>query len=96
MEPREEVLDIAAGLLVARGFAATSTRDIAEPWAFEPFGAAREELGAAYARLGSQIAAAYPNVAMTRPSRPSSPTRASVSAWPIRQASTRQQHERLI
>lgn len=30
MEPREEILDIAAGLFVDRGFAATSTRDIAE------------------------------------------------------------------
>lgn len=29
-EPREEILDIAAGLFVDRGFAATSTRDIAE------------------------------------------------------------------
>ncbi|MFE3997195.1 helix-turn-helix domain-containing protein [Nocardioides sp. YIM B13467] len=28
--PREEILDIAAGLFVKRGFAATSTRDIAE------------------------------------------------------------------
>lgn len=30
MEPRDEILDVAAGLFVARGFAATSTRDIAE------------------------------------------------------------------
>ncbi|MET8520831.1 helix-turn-helix domain-containing protein [Nocardioides sp. NPDC004968] len=30
LEPREEILDIAAGLFVDRGFAATSTRDIAE------------------------------------------------------------------
>ena len=30
MEPREEVLDIAAGLFVDQGFAATSTRDLAE------------------------------------------------------------------
>lgn len=30
MEPREEIIDVAAGLFVNRGFAATSTRDIAE------------------------------------------------------------------
>ncbi|MGH3975407.1 MAG: TetR/AcrR family transcriptional regulator, partial [Pseudonocardiaceae bacterium] len=30
MEPREEILNIAAGLFVERGFAATSTREIAE------------------------------------------------------------------
>lgn len=30
MDPREEILDITAGLFVDRGFAATSTRDIAE------------------------------------------------------------------
>ncbi|MFE4001502.1 helix-turn-helix domain-containing protein [Nocardioides sp. YIM B13467] len=30
MEPREELLDVAAGLFVDRGFTATSTRDIAE------------------------------------------------------------------
>lgn len=148
VEPREEILDIAAGLFVDRGFAATSTRDIAEAVGirqasiyyhfpsgkeeilgellqrsvrptldriekieilgaetdagpevllyllvvldvrtlagaprnagvltrlpevhrkevFEPFGAARAELGAAYARLGAQVAAAHPNAAMT-------------------------------
>ena len=148
MEPREEILDITAGLFVDRGFAATSTRDIAEAVGirqasiyyhfpsgkeeilgellqrsirptldriekieilgaetgappevllhllvvldvrtlanaprnagvlgrlpevqrkevFGPFGAAREELRAAYARLGSQVAAACPNLAMT-------------------------------
>ena len=30
VEPREEILDVAAGLFVERGFAATSTREIAE------------------------------------------------------------------
>lgn len=30
MEPREEILDVAAGLFVDRGFAGTSTREIAE------------------------------------------------------------------
>lgn len=147
MEPREEILDITAGLFVDRGFAATSTRDIAEAVGirqasiyyhfpsgkeeilgellqrsirptldkvekieilgnradaspevqlylpvildvrtlaaaprnagvltrlpevqrkdvFGPFGSAREELGAAYARLGSQVAAAHPEAAM--------------------------------
>ncbi|MFI5622731.1 TetR/AcrR family transcriptional regulator [Nocardioides sp. NPDC051685] len=148
MEPREEILDVCAGLFVDCGFAATSTRDIAEavgirqasiyyhypagkdailaellqrsirptldriekikilgaeteaaPEAllyllvmldvrtladaprnagalarlpevqrkevFEPFGSAREELGAAYARLGAQVAAAHPEARMT-------------------------------
>ncbi|MGY0387931.1 TetR/AcrR family transcriptional regulator [Nocardioides sp. WG-D5] len=148
MTPREEILDISAGLFVDRGFAATSTRDIAEavgirqasiyyhypsgkdeilaellhrsirptldriekikilgaetdatPEAllyllvvldvrtlagaprnagalarlpevqgkevFEPFGSAREELEAAYARLGAKVAAAHPEAGMT-------------------------------
>lgn len=148
LEPREEILDIAAGLFVDRGFAATSTRDIAEAVAirqasiyyhfpsgkdeilgellqrsirptldriekieilgaetdagpevllyllvvldvrtlaaaprnagvlsrlpevqrkevFGPFGSAREELRAAYARLGGQVAASRPESAMT-------------------------------
>ncbi|MER7559075.1 helix-turn-helix domain-containing protein [Nocardioides sp. NPDC126508] len=148
MEPREEILDIAAGLFVERGFAATSTRDIAEAVGirqasiyyhfstgkeeilgellqrsirptldrieniemlgaekdaapevllyllvvldvrtlakaprnagvlgrlpevqrkevFGPFGAARDDLGAAYARLGAKVTAAHPEVAMT-------------------------------
>lgn len=152
MEPREEILDIAAALFVDRGFAATSTRDIAEAVGirqasiyyhfpsgkeeilgellqrsirptldriekieslgaeadaapevllhllvvldvrtlaaaprnagvltrlpevqrkdvFEPFGSAREELRTAYSRLGSQVAAARPEVAMTPDSR---------------------------
>lgn len=30
MEPREQIIDVAAGLFVGQGFAATSTRDIAE------------------------------------------------------------------
>lgn len=147
-EPREEILDVAAGLFVERGFAATSTRDIAEAVGirqasiyyhfpsgkeeilgdllqrsirptldriekieflgaetgaapgvllyvlvvldvrtlaraprnagvlarlpevqrkevFGPFGAARDELKAAYARLGTQVAATHPNAAMT-------------------------------
>lgn len=148
LEPREEILDLAAGLFVDRGFAATSTRDIAEAVGirqasiyyhfpsgkqeilgellqrsirptldriekieilgaetdagpevllyllvvldvrtlaaaprnagvlsrlpevqrkevFEPFGSARVELRAAYARLGGQVAAAQPDSAMT-------------------------------
>ncbi|MGY0541401.1 helix-turn-helix domain-containing protein [Nocardioides sp. YJ-D4] len=148
MEPREEILDVSAGLFVGRGFAATSTRDIAESVgirqasiyyhfpsgkeeilaellqrsirptldriekieilgaesdagpevllhllvvldvrtlataprnagvlsrlpevqrkeAFKPFGAARDELRAAYARLGAQVVAVRPKVAMT-------------------------------
>lgn len=148
MEPREEILDVSAGLFVDRGFAATSTRDIAEAVGirqasiyyhfpsgkeeilgellqrsirptldriekieilgaetdagpevllyllvvldvrtlaaaprnagvlsrlpevqrkevFGPFGAARKELGAAYARLGEQVTAARPDSAMT-------------------------------
>lgn len=148
MEPREEILDIVAGLFVDRGIAATSTRDIAEAVGvrqsslyyhfprgkdeilaellqrsirptldkvekiellgvetdarpevllyllvildvrtlaraprnagvlpglpevqrkdvFEPFGTAREELNAAYSRLGSQVAVARPERAMT-------------------------------
>lgn len=148
MEPREEILDVSAGLFVGRGFAATSTRDIAESVgirqasiyyhfpsgkeeilaellqrsirptldriekieilgaesdaapevllhllvvldvrtlaaaprnagvlsqlpevqrkeAFKPFGAARDELRAAYARLGAQVVAVRPRVAMT-------------------------------
>lgn len=152
MEPREEILDIAAGLFVARGIAATSTRDIAEavgvrqaslyyhyPFGkdemlaellqrsirptldkiekiellgtqmgvgpevllyllvvldvrtlakaprnagvlpglpevqrkdvYEPFGTAREELKAAYSRLGSQVAAACPEVSMSPDSK---------------------------
>lgn len=152
MEPREEILDIAAGLFVDRGIAATSTRDIAEAVGirqaslyyhypsgkdemlaellqrsvrptldkiekieilgtetdagpevllyllvvldvrtlataprnagvltglpevqrkdvFEPFGTAREELRAAYSRLGSQVAAAHLEVAMTPDSK---------------------------
>lgn len=152
MEPREEILDIAAGLFVDQGIAATSTRDIAEAVGvrqsslyyhypcgkdemlaellqrsvrptldkvekiellgtetdagpevllyllvvldvrtlataprnagvltglpevqrkdvFEPFGTAREELRAAYSRLGSQVAAARPEVAMTPDSK---------------------------
>lgn len=152
MEPREEVLDVAAGLFADRGFAATSTRDIAEAVGirqasiyyhfssgkeeilgellqrsirptldriekiemlgadadagpevllyllvvldvrtlakaprnagilsrlpevqrkdvFGPFGAARDELGAAYARLGAQVTAAHPVVAMTPDSK---------------------------
>ncbi|MFE7227003.1 TetR/AcrR family transcriptional regulator [Nocardioides sp. NPDC057577] len=148
MEPREEILDVVAGLFVDRGFSATSTRDIAEAVGvrqsslyyhfpsgkeeilgellqrsirptldriekieilgaetdappevllyllvvldvrtlaqapcnagvltrlpevqrrdvFEPFGSAREELRAAYARLGTQVAAFGSGVAMT-------------------------------
>ncbi|MDQ4113786.1 MAG: TetR/AcrR family transcriptional regulator [Actinomycetota bacterium] len=148
MDPREEILDITAGLFVDRGIAATSTRDIAEAVGirqasiyyhfrsgkdeilaellqrsirptldkiemiellgteagaapevllyllvvldvrtlataprnagvlpglpevqrkdvFEPFGTAREELKTAYSRLGSRVAAAYPERAMT-------------------------------
>ncbi|WP_241248174.1 TetR/AcrR family transcriptional regulator [Nocardioides turkmenicus] len=147
MEPREEILDIAAALFVDGGIAATSTRDIAEAVGvrqsslyyhypcgkdemlaellqrsirptldkiekieilgaeadtgpevllyllvmldvrtlanaprnagvltrlpevqckevFESFGAAREELRAAYSRLGTQVAAAHPEVTM--------------------------------
>lgn len=148
LEPREEILDVVAGLFVDRGLAATSTRDIAEAVGirqsslyyhfpsgkdeilaellqrsirptldkidkieilgaeteagpdvllyllvvldvrtlavaprnagvlpglpevqrnevFGPFGAAREDLRAAYSRLGSQLTAAYPEAAMT-------------------------------